>query len=203
MSNSRRGFTLIELLVVVAIIGILAAIAVPNFLEAQVRAKVSRAKVDIRAFSTALESYAVDHNAYPYPATTVSLRESLGNVIELTTPVAYISSVSAEDIFRPDWDPGNGPQPIAWKSSYGYYNYAGYIGAMSQKANPLFVPFAGYCLVCVGPDRTIGALFMVPYLPLPNRQNRGADYFYDPTNGSVSPGDIGRWTGKPSVFSAF
>lgn len=60
-----RGFTLIELLIVVAIIAILAAIAVPNFLEAQVRAKVSRVRTDMRSISVAIESYNVDYNQYP------------------------------------------------------------------------------------------------------------------------------------------
>ncbi|MEO8376090.1 MAG: prepilin-type N-terminal cleavage/methylation domain-containing protein [Candidatus Sumerlaeota bacterium] len=58
----RSGFTLIELLIVVAIIAILAAIAVPNFLEAQTRAKVSRVKADMRSVATAVESYRVDYN---------------------------------------------------------------------------------------------------------------------------------------------
>src|ERR1041384_5513540 len=62
---NKRAFTLIELLIVVAIIAILAAIAVPNFLEAQVRAKVSREINDMRAVATALESYASDCNAFP------------------------------------------------------------------------------------------------------------------------------------------
>ena len=59
-----KGFTLIELLIVVAIIAILAAIAVPNFLEAQVRSKVSRVKADLRVLATGLEAYYVDYNMY-------------------------------------------------------------------------------------------------------------------------------------------
>ncbi len=59
------GFTLIELLIVVAIIAILAAIAVPNFLEAQIRSKVARVKADQRSLATALETYFIDNNSYP------------------------------------------------------------------------------------------------------------------------------------------
>ena len=61
----RPAFTLIELLIVVAIIAILAAIAVPNFLEAQTRSKVSRAMTDQRSVVTALEAYRIDFNKYP------------------------------------------------------------------------------------------------------------------------------------------
>ena len=61
----RRAFTLIELLIVVAIIGILAAIAVPNFLNAQIRSKLAKVQADHKAISTALEAYFIDQNAYP------------------------------------------------------------------------------------------------------------------------------------------
>ena len=64
-SQPRFAFTLIELLIVVAIIAILAAIAVPNFLEAQTRAKVSRAMADMRSIATGVESFRIDTNKYP------------------------------------------------------------------------------------------------------------------------------------------
>lgn len=66
LESRRRAFTLIELLIVVAIISILAAIAVPNFLEAQTRAKISRCKADMRTMATAIEAYAVDFVKYPF-----------------------------------------------------------------------------------------------------------------------------------------
>jgi len=56
---------IVELLIVLGIVAILSAIAVPNFLEAQVRAKHSRIKNDTRSIATAIESYYVDNNAYP------------------------------------------------------------------------------------------------------------------------------------------
>lgn len=82
-SPNSRGFTLIELLIVVAIIGILAAIAVPNFLNAQVRAKIAHVKADFNAVRTAIESYFLDANRYP-TRHTLQL---------LTTPIAYLASV--------------------------------------------------------------------------------------------------------------
>ncbi len=104
----RHGFTLIELLIVVAIIAILAAIAVPNFLEAQVRAKVSRTDTDHRTLSVAIEAYAVDNRVYPigeWCATQAGTVKCVPTVqasggqqypwaqAQLTTPIAYMTSI--------------------------------------------------------------------------------------------------------------
>jgi general secretion pathway protein G len=67
LRKKESGFTLIELLIVIAIIGILAAIAIPNLLNAVQRGKQKRTMSDMRALATAIEAYAVDNNVYPVP----------------------------------------------------------------------------------------------------------------------------------------
>ena len=64
LNNQRGGFTLIELMIVVAIIGILAAIAIPNFLRFQLKAKSSEGKVNLAAIRTAEESYFAEYGGY-------------------------------------------------------------------------------------------------------------------------------------------
>ena len=78
-TKGQRGFTLIELLIVVAIIGIIAAIAIPNLLNAIDRAKQKRTMADIRSMGTATEAYAVDVNFYPRGISTLAPVEGTGN----------------------------------------------------------------------------------------------------------------------------
>ncbi|HOC43080.1 MAG TPA: prepilin-type N-terminal cleavage/methylation domain-containing protein [Thermoanaerobaculales bacterium] len=63
--RKNRGFTLIELLIVVAIIGIIAAIAIPNLLNAIHRGRQKRSMADMRTIGTAIGTYATDMNFYP------------------------------------------------------------------------------------------------------------------------------------------
>jgi len=209
-----EGFTLIELLIVVAIIAILAAIAVPNFLEAQTRSKVSRAKADMRTLTTAIEAYAVDYNKYPDVPRTVSpvklgLVYSRAAFIRISTPVAYITSGQLTD-------------PFAQKTAtttvfFGYANAQACIlnpdllGAGVTSPTPNDGEIAefnghGYVLQSVGPDTinyALGAAFGVPSqnfnnafwavtAPQSAAGSTGYDFFYDTTNGTISTGDIVR-----------
>jgi prepilin-type N-terminal cleavage/methylation domain-containing protein len=114
------GFTLIELLIVVAIIAILAAIAIPNFLAAQTRAKVSKQKAGMATAVTAVESYAVDNSVYP-PCRINPGKWLFEFPIECTTPIAYMSS-RPTDIFERYQTTGDW-MPIRYtKPGWGYNN---------------------------------------------------------------------------------
>lgn len=64
LKRTNKGFTLIELMIVVAIIGILAAIAIPNFLRYQAKTKQSEAKTNLSSIWTAQITYFGEHDVY-------------------------------------------------------------------------------------------------------------------------------------------
>ncbi len=86
--RNQKGFTLIELLIVVAIIGIIAAIAIPNLLNAIDRGKQKRTMADIRSLGTAVESYAVDNNFYPKVGTYALVTPFVQPIYIKTAPTA-------------------------------------------------------------------------------------------------------------------
>lgn len=182
----NRAFTLIELLVVIAIILILIAIALPNFLEAQVRAKITRMTAEHRTLMVSLESYRIDFKRYPRnwvqgvdspdPANFMSPRGwGLG---VLTTPNQYIKHVPF-DLFR-----------VPYHTDY--FNWGNNNGL--QK-NSFLAPTTGYKidlyqLRSYGPDAApqLCTIVSTPPEPFPVTMMR-----YSPTNGTVSPGDIIYW----------
>lgn len=190
--KQRQGFTLIELLIVVAIIAILAAIAVPNFLEAQTRSKVSRAKADLRSLATAVESYVVDNNKYmPF---VVPVRGLLGElqIHLLTTPVAYISSIP-HDVFQA------GKPKLS--TTCPYKNYDDYYGMIPRyfvysTSTFLLNGQTGWTMRCMGPDLD----FDLCGCPSDNDSAVPENGKYDPTNGTVSNGDILRAGGGITFF---
>lgn len=216
MKSTPKAFTLIELLIVVAIIAILAAIAVPNFLEAQVRSKVARVKADQRTVATAMESYVVDHNRYPphFAGSYTGNQQIAGNdyriladeaLWRLTTPIAYITSVDLMlDAFNVNAPTTRGPglpgAGIVWNSDYMFYLGYEYMSNSGGNEN-----FKAWVIRSLGPDNTddAGDWRMYNYAVIPGWP---VEMFlmavYDPTNGTVSGGDIMRFGGAvPSVAS--
>ncbi|MBI1289789.1 prepilin-type N-terminal cleavage/methylation domain-containing protein [bacterium] len=170
----RTGFTLIELLIVVAIIAILAAIALPNFLEAQTRAKVARVKADLRTVAIALDAYHVDANRYPQ---AVLVPPTL-RLIPLTSPVSYLTAVPPE-VFVPTV-----ARVLPFTPPYGY-------GAMPIDQE------SRYALASNGPDLDSDHENIEFYPGADARpwENTASGYDwtrYDPTNGTISDGDLWR-----------
>ncbi len=199
------AFTLIELLIVVAIIAILAAIAVPNFMEAQTRSKLSRVKADMRSVATALESYTIDYNKPPLgeyeiqqagaggDPSLASLPRYLVNeyaLSRITTPVAYMSSVPPDPFKKNVGQTGGvgGTGLLAGKGPlYTYHSHTWKSGIMAASIAMGYT----WSLHSLGPSAR-------------NADSGNVDRFliglgwdtelcpYDPTNGTRSYGQVFR-----------
>ena len=221
----ESAFTLIELLIVVAIIAILAAIAVPNFLEAQVRAKASRVRTDLRSVSTGLEAYAIDNNNYPPNDGGYSVIP-----IQITTPIAYMTNARLKDPFV-EKDIGIPPGPVipslVDKELLTFYTYTKILtlaefAAIFASPPPPPVGYTSYVFPQEGVDASFANLGAVnrygswrlvsngpdriyarsgdpagPFNPNPSALG-GSDIPYDPTNGTVSWGNILRTHKDPN-----
>lgn len=207
--KKRIGFTLIELLIVVAIIAILAAIAVPNFLEAQTRAKVSRVKTDLRTQAVAIESYVVDWNTLPRDSDSDLDREYVADyhlkangATQLTTPIAYITSL-LQDPFTPP-----GSKDVTGGAADGYRIGS---GTWSYPANNATPPDHQSAFAVMQANGKSMAYVTLSPGPIKKRERMGYKCFpfratdaneqgqyvpYDPTNGTISAGDIYRMGGQ-------
>jgi len=150
MIRNKKGFTLIELMIVVAIIGILAAIAIPNFLKFQAKSKQSEAKTNLKAVLTAETSYFGEFNQY---ANFVTVNWSPVGTRQL---YAYFITAAAAP------DAGYDSSPVAYP---GGANWGGYDPAFTA------INFTAGAAGNIDSDAIIDTWTITPENDLINRAN--------------------------------
>lgn len=183
--NKSSAFTLIELLIVVAIIGILAAIAVPNFLNAQIRAKIAKVESDHKSLATALESYQIDRNTFPGDHDLDNYMNGERGLFCLTTPVSYIASLPTDPFVEKKLAE---MLKLGNSNAYAYNGRPDYeLGSGADNAGQY--KKQAYSLMSYGPDYDDDNSSHDPF-PFFTDMDR-----YDPTNGTRSDGNMFRFGG--------
>jgi general secretion pathway protein G len=121
---AQQGFTLLEIMVVIVIIGLLAAMVVPNFIGQLDTASKNRAKQDIRGIETALNLYRLDN--FKYPSTSDGLQALVTNPGETSAPNWK------QQLPRMPTDPWNKPYQYAYPGQHGEFDVFSY-GADGQE----------------------------------------------------------------------
>lgn len=181
------GFTLIELLIVIAIVLILIAIALPNFLEAQVRANLAKVKGEFRTLTIALQEYQIDFNRFP-PVIDHFAAPFLDRLRPLTTPVRYLTALPTDPFPRINGGYGGIEDQAPLPGNLYMYNtgVANFGTGIQDPNSPLQQRFS---LHSGGPDGVID----FPYYAFSESfilQQRHLVFVYSPTNGTRSLGDV-------------
>ncbi|MCA9411277.1 MAG: prepilin-type N-terminal cleavage/methylation domain-containing protein [Candidatus Omnitrophica bacterium] len=186
VNSSQNGFTLIELLIVIAIILILIAIALPNFLEAQIRAKATKARADLRGIGQALEAYYLDFHYYPGESESTWAEHTAiteDGLKRITTPIAYIAEIP-EDPFPAHHQASYGPGEL--RKYYGGGCTTNDLPAAVANAGPIYLTWSR------GPSQN-GA---IPATHVNVDPYGGEIVSYSPTNGTKSGGTIHHFHGE-------
>lgn len=210
-----KAFTLIELLIVVAIVAILSAIALPNLLEAQKRAKVASVSSGMRAVAAAIEAYAVDNNQYPLTLDDHDQVMHMMNNMRMafvprsvTTPIAYMNEIPLDNFFPRTMEQMHHGEKIVHSHTYLYINQGNTPESMLQEYRIQVEERASdsvdapeWALYSTGPDSAYGVRQMLMESTMPPKYGlmynpATSPVHYDPTNGAASHGDIVRFSGE-------
>jgi len=195
----KEGFTMIELLIVIAIIAVITAIAVPNLISANVKAKVKGIKSEMGSSAIALEDYRMDEGNYPIdpehtgsgynPDVIAKPNIDFDDPTDALGLGQLVFPDGASDpvyLYRIPGDPFNDSGEEEWNGTSGAHNnhYSYFTADASGAASSTEAKY--WALVSYGPDKDLD---ITSYSDARDAYDNGTD-LYDPDSGITSNGDI-------------